>query len=220
MDEIDGVLYLNPGSAGPEAVSPAGYRGRSSPWRGVGPRARIVRSWARRPAPAVDLRGPNGLPFRPSPRRSTLERPVLELEPGKKLPHYQILETLGRGGQAFVYRAWDQRLKRDVAIKVPKDGRSGRLVDPRASAAASLRPLVREPSQRGCDLRLRAEQQAPSSSPWSTSLGSRWADRIRSGPVFRCRSPSSSVSRSRRGSRRRIRPAWFIAISSPATSDS
>jgi serine/threonine protein kinase/tetratricopeptide (TPR) repeat protein len=49
----------------------------------------------------------------------------LELEPGKKISHYQILEKLGEGGQAFVYRARDQRLKRDVAIKVPKDGRWG-----------------------------------------------------------------------------------------------
>ncbi|HEU4940648.1 MAG TPA: protein kinase [Candidatus Eisenbacteria bacterium] len=49
----------------------------------------------------------------------------MELEPGKKISHYQILEKLGEGGQAFVYRARDQRLKRDVAIKVPKDGRWG-----------------------------------------------------------------------------------------------
>jgi eukaryotic-like serine/threonine-protein kinase len=49
----------------------------------------------------------------------------LELEPGRKISHYQILEKLGEGGQAFVYRARDQRLKRDVAIKVPKDGRWG-----------------------------------------------------------------------------------------------
>ena len=39
-------------------------------------------------------------------------------EAGEKLGPYEILGALGGGGMARVYRAWDGRLHREVAIKV------------------------------------------------------------------------------------------------------
>ena len=42
----------------------------------------------------------------------------MTLEPGARLGPYQILSTLGAGGQGEVYRARDGRLDREVAIKI------------------------------------------------------------------------------------------------------
>ena len=42
----------------------------------------------------------------------------MSLSPGRKLAHYEIIESVGAGGMGEVYRARDTKLGRDVAIKV------------------------------------------------------------------------------------------------------
>ena len=46
---------------------------------------------------------------------------------GQTIGRYQILEPLGEGGMATVYRAYDPELKREVAIKVIRRERFGEL---------------------------------------------------------------------------------------------
>src|ERR1035438_5801658 len=47
---------------------------------------------------------------------------VSDLRPGQVLGHYRLLEQIGAGGMGVVYRARDDRLERDIAIKVIHPG--------------------------------------------------------------------------------------------------
>jgi len=42
----------------------------------------------------------------------------MSLSPGTRLGPYEILSPIGKGGMGEVYQAKDQKLGRDVAIKV------------------------------------------------------------------------------------------------------
>lgn len=73
-----------------------------------------------------------------------LERiPASRLSPGESIGPYKILSLLGTGGMGEVYRARDQRLERDVAIKVlpedvAKDAHALARFDREAKALAAL----------------------------------------------------------------------------------
>src|SRR5712691_7345603 len=78
----------------------------------------------------------------------TVERAAASTLTTEKLSHYRVLEKIGAGGMGEVYRAHDEQLDRDVAIKLlPSDSFSdatarARLLREARSAAALNHPHI------------------------------------------------------------------------------
>ncbi len=72
----------------------------------------------------------------------------MPLEPGQKLSHYRLVEKIGEGGMGVVWKARDDKLRRDVALKVlPADlvadpERRRRLVHEARAEAAVDHPYI------------------------------------------------------------------------------
>lgn len=71
-----------------------------------------------------------------------------ELRAGQRLAHYRVVGRLGAGGMGVVYRARDEQLRRDIAVKVLAGGSFGdelaraRLLREARSAAALNHPSI------------------------------------------------------------------------------
>ncbi len=72
----------------------------------------------------------------------------MSLEPGHKLSHYHLIQKIGEGGMGVVWKARDEKLRRDVALKVlPAElvedpERRRRLLREARSAAAINHPNI------------------------------------------------------------------------------
>lgn len=66
----------------------------------------------------------------------------MQLAPGTRLGHYEIVALIGSGGMGAVYRAKDTRLGRDVAIKVSADRFSERFEREARAIAALNHPNI------------------------------------------------------------------------------
>ena len=68
--------------------------------------------------------------------------PIMPLDPGARLGHYEITALIGKGGMGEVYQAHDPRVGRDVAIKVSAQQFSERFEREARAIAALNHPNI------------------------------------------------------------------------------
>lgn len=73
---------------------------------------------------------------------------------GKELGRYRVIEALGEGGMAVVYKAFDHRLNRQVAIKVIQHGFEGRDLHQALQTGGPCRGAAQRQPRHGCLRRL------------------------------------------------------------------
>jgi len=99
----------------------------------------------------------------------------LSINIGQEIGRYHILEQLGRGGMAVVYKAYDTRLERDVAIKLIRKEAFGsealdRILKRFEREAKALAKLPTPTSSRSM---ITGNTRAHLIWPWNTCLGVR-----------------------------------------------
>lgn len=134
---------------------------------------------------------------------------------GTTLSHYRIVARLGAGGMGVVYRAHDENLDRDVALKILSAGDVA-TPDARERFRREALALSRINHPHIATIHDFSHQQDVDFLVMELVEGPTLADRI-AGGVLEERRSSRSPPKSPRRSRPRTNAAWCTAISSPRT---